>query len=138
LQLKLHAVAAHVALPFAGATQLMPQLPQFVGSLVASTHEAPQRVGVGAEQPVEQAPPAHTGVAPTHARAQAPQVVAAARSASQPFAGSPSQSAKPGAHAKPHVEPSHVANPLAGASHGVQLAPQDASDPSDTQTSPHR
>lgn len=136
--MKLHAVALHVALPFVGTAQLAPQPPQLAGSLVVSVHEAPQRTGKGALQPLEQVPLAHTGVAPLHVRVQSPQVVGAARSASQPLVATPSQFAKPLAQLKPHVEPSQVATAPAGAAQGVQLAPHDDSNVSETQRSPHR
>ena len=59
----------------------------------------PQRVGVAAEQPVTQlAPPSaawHRGARSVQRWPQAPQVEGVVRSASQPFAEAPSQSAKP-------------------------------------------
>ncbi len=50
----------------------------------------------------------HCGVPPLHRLAHVPHVAAVARSASQPFAAMPSQSAKPVTHANPHAVPSHV------------------------------
>src|SRR5690242_4799298 len=57
---------------------------------------------------------------------QAPQLFASVRvSTSQPFAGSPSQSAKPGLHAKPHAPAVHVATALATvAVHATPQPPQ--------------
>jgi hypothetical protein len=137
LQAKPQVLALHVALPFAGAGQPAPQPPQLAGSLAVSTHEPPQGTGVGAVQPLEHVPPAHTAGAP-QTRAHVPHVADAARSASQPLAVSPSQSAKPLAQLKPQLVPSHVAIAPSGALHGAQLAPHDDSEVFETHTSPHR
>lgn len=137
---KPHALAVHVALAFAGAAgQGAAQPPQFAGSLVVSTHAAPQRSGVAPPQPLEHAPLAHTGVAPEHMRSQTPQSLALPRLASQPLAGRPSQFAKFGSQVDPQATPLQVANALGGAVHGVQLlVPQFPSEVFETHRSPQR
>lgn len=122
----------------AGAVQPVPHAPQLAGSLIKSTHDPAQDVGVGVTQPLEQVPPEQIRVLPTHARVQLPHVSAAERSASQPLPGVPSQSAKPGEQSKPQAAPSHVATELAGATQGEQLVPQEESELLGTQTSPQR
>jgi hypothetical protein len=86
----------HTARPLAGAAQAFSQRPQAPGSEERSVQRAPQRVGVGAEQPethrVEVPSRAHRGMAPAHATTQLPQVRFVLRSASQPLRGSRSQS----------------------------------------------
>ena len=74
--------------------------PQLIGSLVVSTHEEPQSVGVpdGQPEPHANGPPpspcgTHTGVPPLHAEVQLPQCDAWETSVSQPLSGFPSQSA---------------------------------------------
>lgn len=116
----------------------MAHAPQCAGSRVVSTQAPPHAVGVGAAQPLAQAPLAHTGVAPEHPRPHVPHVEAVARSASQPLVAALSQSANPATHRKPHAAPSHVATAFAGAEHGVQLAPHEASEVFATHTSPQR
>jgi hypothetical protein len=116
----------HVALPWTGTAHTMPHAPQLFGSLVRSTHEFAQRVGVAPAQPeVQVCVPAleeHTGVAPAHALVQLPHVVAASSRVSQPGAGV--QSPRPGVHASPHIPAVHVAAAPGAAGHAWSHAPQ--------------
>ncbi|HVV17704.1 MAG TPA: hypothetical protein VHH90_10900 [Polyangia bacterium] len=71
--------------------QSWPQLPQFVGSVLVSTHFEPQRFGVGDVQLDEQVgvPPVveHNPSGATQAFVQLPQVCWRVRSVSQPSSG---------------------------------------------------
>jgi hypothetical protein len=102
--------------------------------------------GAHVAPPVHELPPVHTYAPPTkphvappvHALPQLPQFAPERRSASQPFAGLPSQLAKSGLQVNPHVLPLQLAVALAGVGHGVQLAPHVAGSLSDTQPAPQR
>ena len=60
-----------------------------------------------------------------HARPHAPQCAAVdERSTSQPLAGSPSQSPKPGRHVKPHALIAQTGSALGTAGHAIPHAPQ--------------
>jgi hypothetical protein len=87
----------HVGVPFAAPEQALPQAPQLFGSLAGLTQLPPQSVGVAPPQAPAHAGPApvsvQTGVAPEHTVPQLPQLAADESLASQPFIGSPSQSA---------------------------------------------
>jgi hypothetical protein len=84
--------------------QAAPQPLQLFGSLVVFTQRVPlQSVGVLAEQPVTQPVGEHTGAELPQAVGadevlQPPQFAGCVMSVSQPFLGSPSQSAKPTLH----------------------------------------
>src|SRR5204863_531092 len=72
--------------------------------------------------PVEQVPPPQVV---QQRLPQAPQLPASlSRSTSQPSAGSPSQSEKPGSQVKPQAAPSQVAVACAGAGQAVPVGPQ--------------
>jgi len=138
LQAKLQTLLLHVALLLGGGAHTVVQSPQRSGSLVVSTHDIPHSVGTAASQPLEHAPPLHTGVPPVHTRVHEPHVAGAVRFASQPLPAAPSQSAKPAAQAKPQAVPLHVEKAFAGASQGVQLFPQEASESFDRHAPPQR
>ncbi len=97
-----------------------------------SAQSPPQRVRVAPEQPLlhENDAPSleHSGVAPEHTVLHAPQWLARERSASQPFATMPSQSAKPGSQAPSRTQrPARHATALVtceSATHSVPHAPQ--------------
>ena len=75
---------------------------------------------------------------PLHEVAHVPQCAGSTRrSASQPVAGSPSQSAKPAWHVKPQRTPSHVAVELGVPPHGVHDAPHVAGSSLGTHDAPH-
>ena len=128
----------HVALLLGGGAHIVVQSPQRSGLLVVSTHDIPHSVGIAASQPLEQAPPVHTGVPPEQIRVHDPHVAGAVRSASQPLLATPSQSAKPAAQPKPQAVPLHVAKAFPGATHGAQLFPHEASESFDRHASPQR
>ena len=129
--------AVQVAVAPIGALQACPHPPQFA-TLVEVSAQAPAQ-SVGAEPPQTLTQPkesgvvpagAHTGVAPRQPTPQLPQCAGCERSASQPFAGLPSQSAKPTAHAEVHAPPAQAALECGGvvqaASHEPQFARSDA------------
>jgi hypothetical protein len=89
-----HAAEVHVATVPGGDGQTVPQTPQLAGSLDLSVHLLPHFASGSVQVAVHPVGP-QTGVPPEHDVPQAPHVAALARSASQPFAGLPSQSAHP-------------------------------------------
>jgi hypothetical protein len=110
LHVYVHWPAVQALLLFATVGQAMLQPPQWFSLVAGSTHSAPQRRGAVVGQPVvhaNEAPlGAQTGAVAGQTALHAPQLVAFERSASQPFAGFLSQSAKPGSHAAiAHVRP---------------------------------
>jgi hypothetical protein len=64
------------------------------------------------------------GVVPLHAVVQLPQCAGSPRLASHPFEADPSQSAKPGAHAMPHVIAVHAGDAFGAVAQAVPHAPQ--------------
>ena len=127
-QVNPHAPAAQVGAAFARAGHTVPHAPQFVTAVRVSTSQpsarAPSQSANPAVQARPHAPAVHTGAAlagVAQAVAQAPQWASDVRvSTSQPFAASPSQSAKPAAQAKPHAPAAQVGVALAraGGRHG--------------------
>ena len=119
LHAKPHTLAVHVGVALATLGQIMPQAPQFSGSVVGSTQLVPQASGAGDthEAMHDAVVPTiwHKGAAPEHASVHEPQVAGKARFASQPFVGFVSQSAKPTLHVKPHTTPLHDATAFAAA-----------------------
>jgi hypothetical protein len=85
----------HVATEPEAAVHGWPHVPQLDGSLERSMHRPVPQLAVGAAHDATHPPEAQSGVAPEQEVAQLPQVCALVRSASQPFVGSPSQSAHP-------------------------------------------
>jgi len=119
--------AAQVGRALASAGHTLPHAPHSVTSDWRSTHDIPQRVWAAAQPdtqtfPVGAAP--HTGVAPEHARPQAPQLPTASSAASQPLIASLSQSAKPGWQVIPQRPPAQLPAALARAGHAAPQAPQ--------------
>jgi hypothetical protein len=106
-----------------------PHAPQLEGSLVVSMHPLVQQV-----RPVEQAgPPLQPittqrpaeHVAPVgQTTPHIPHEVLDPRLDSHPFANEPSQSPKPGAQTRPHIDPVHVAREFAPDGHVMPQPPQ--------------
>jgi hypothetical protein len=126
-----HAPAVQVARPLAGTGHAWPHIAQLAGSFCVLVHRPLH------SEPVAEQPVLHTGVAPELSQngaalvqtvVHAPQCADVRRSASQPLAGSRSQSAKPGLHVNAHAVPSHVAVALAGAAQGAHALPQVATE----------
>jgi hypothetical protein len=124
---KPHALAAHVAVAFAGAGQLVPHAPQWAAVVRVSVSQPLAAMPSQLPKPVTHAKPhalaAHVGVAfagVAQIVPHAPQLVADARvSTSQPFAATPSQSAKPMAQTKVHADAAQRGEALAGAGHAL-------------------
>ncbi len=109
-----HALDTHTALAFAKGPHTVPHAPQFPGSTLVTVHAAPHSV-LPVPQLAAHVPAVHT-VPPPHTRGipdteQAPQLALSVFVfTSQPFAGLPSQSAKPALHAPiAQVPAAHVA-----------------------------
>lgn len=118
-------VPSQVAVPRSGAVHGV-QLEPHDAMLEFETHALPQRWNP-ALQMKAQAPPAQLAVPFTgdvQRVSQRPQVAGAARSASQPLEGSPSQSAKPARQRKPQRIPSQVLSAFAAVGHGEHEVPQ--------------
>lgn len=114
-----HTPAAHVGAAWT-ARQGRSQAPQSLSVLVVSTQRVPH-ITAGATQAATQPVALQSGVAPLHVVAQAPQLVALESDASQPFAGSVSQSSQPAWQlAISHPLAPHRATACAR----LQLAPQ--------------
>ncbi len=121
------APATHDLEPFGRAGQTVPQTPQWSGLVATTAHSIPQRAWV-AEHPLSQTLESprveQRGVAPEQRFPQAPQLATAVRSASQPFVGLPSQSAKPRAQLTPQRPARQVAADCGPAGQAVPQAPQ--------------
>jgi hypothetical protein len=109
----------------------VPHAPQFIALLSAVSQPfaafASQSPNPAAQAPTPHAPATHAGVAfaAAHAVPHAPQFARSVRVfASQPFAATRSQSAKPGAHTIAHVPPSHTLVAFAPDAQRVPHAPQ--------------
>jgi hypothetical protein len=102
LHVKPQRPAAQVVVAFATSGHFAAQPPQCVVLVSGSTHSAPHRSGVAAEQPFVHAKLAplawQFGAAAGQGALHAPQVAGFERSVSQPSAGSELQSAQPGSH----------------------------------------
>lgn len=75
-------------------------------------------------QPVEPPEVRQSGVGSAQRRAQLPQCSAVSMEVSQPFSGSPSQSAKPALQANTQAPSVHALSALARDGHGSQRSPQ--------------
>src|SRR5512140_1116187 len=117
-----HAPPAHVGSLLAPEPQTFEHAPQFVTDVCVSTHDVPHGdvpLGHAPTQPVGE----HSAVGATHLTLQDPQFAGADRSASQPVAGSPSQSARPCAHVSgTHLPATHLAVAVSGSEHGMHAA----------------
>jgi hypothetical protein len=117
LQSKSQVLAEHVDWAWPTAGQACPQVEQFLASVEVSVHAEPQSAVESGHVATHWKPPstaAHLPVAPEQLRVHDPQCETMVRSASQPFSGLPSQSAKPGAHAeasKAHAPTLHAIVP---------------------------
>ena len=114
-----HAPASQRASPFVPAGHAFPQRPQLRGSLCVSTH-TPLHTAPEQASAVHVARPStseHCGVGAAHRVEHDPQRSGVVSEVSQPLEASPSQSPKPGRHAKPQALIAHVAIALAGAAH---------------------
>jgi hypothetical protein len=88
----------HVAIDPVAAVHAVPQTAQFAGSLDRSTHRPVPQFARGAVHVATHPLGLNKDAVPLHAIPQLPHVCGLVRSASQPFVGSPSQSAHPGLH----------------------------------------
>jgi hypothetical protein len=98
LQANEHALLTHVAVACAtDVVHTLLHVLQFFESLVGSTHDVPQRVGVFEGQPdahmYELPDPAQLGVPPAQAIPHAPQLLAVSTGVSHPLSGPPLQCA---------------------------------------------
>jgi len=118
LQTKPHTELAHVAVPWAGAVQTMPQPPQLWVLLVVSTQLPPQLVCPCGHE-TTQLPPAHTWFAPQTVP-QAPQLFLSLCSLTQAVP----HAEKAASQEMPHCAFWQVAPPFAGAGQEVPQAPQ--------------
>jgi hypothetical protein len=91
-----HFAFAQAGSAFASAGQLVWQLPQCEGLLFASMQELPHWVSPAGH--VDKQPPLAQTCPLLQVTEHDPQCATSDRSVSQPFAGLPSQSARPGAH----------------------------------------
>jgi hypothetical protein len=132
LQSKAHAPPRHAeTLPGRDAHPLE-QPPQFVSDDEVSVSQPfdafASQSASGRMQAFVHIPETHAAVAPgpaTQAVPHEPQSESvSSRFVSQPFAGSPSQSAKGATHANPHDPALHVETALAGSGHTLPHAPQ--------------
>ncbi len=123
---------AQAAVPWAGAGQAVPQVPQCAVLVRTSVSQPVPDIMSQSPKPdsqaaTAQAPITHDGVPceAEHATSHMPQWSALVRrSTSQPFSGLMSQSAKPSSQVKPHTPAPQVARAWAGVGHARPHAPQ--------------
>jgi len=118
---------AHVRVVFERSGHAIAQVPQWVTEVMMSTQEPAHRVSAVAHPEMQVRVPLttlQTGAAPPHEVPQRPQLAGAVRSASQPFNGFMSQSAKPVVQAIPHVPAAQVVVELARSAHALPHRPQ--------------
>jgi hypothetical protein len=124
--------AAHVAVAPMTAPHDRPHIPQLVGLERVSTSQPSDALPLQSAKPAMQvnphAPVVHVAVAlagAMHARPHIPQFATATRvSTSQPFAGLPSQSAKPVLHRNEQTAALQTGDALARAGHAAPHPPQ--------------
>jgi hypothetical protein len=118
--------ASQRASPLAPVAQTFPQAPQLRASVIVST-QAPAQMAPpqgSAVQAMRPSTVAQAGVGAAHRVVQAPQRSGVVSEASHPFEASPSQSPKPGRHAKPHAPAVQVGIALAGVGQALSQRPQ--------------
>lgn len=110
-----------------GSVHSTPHPPQWFTSAVVFRHVPEQFVSPPGHV-CPHTPDTHTAPPPTaaaHDRRHIPQLLVSTRvSTSHPLFGSPSQSAKPGAHAKRHTPPEQLTVALARGAHALPHPPQ--------------
>jgi hypothetical protein len=131
---------AHAPITHGSGPHETPHAPQCWAFEVVSAQTLPQvasPVGQGVQRPITQA--AESPRAAAQARPQTPQwLVEFDVAVSQPFAVSPSQSPKPGAHTTRHAPETQTGAAFAPAVHATPQAPQlDGSFETSTQRSSH-
>jgi hypothetical protein len=114
----LHTPVMHTPVAFGALEQTVPHVPHEIALFCKSASHPfdamPSQFAKFVTHAMPHAPLVHAGVAfvaPEHTVGHVPQWFTSVRKfASQPFAATPSQSAKPGVHATEHMPAVHAAN----------------------------
>jgi hypothetical protein len=133
---------AHVATAFFGVGHAFVQLPQCEGEELTSMHDDPHAVVDPGQETTQPPWPNAQNIPVVHLVAQLPHVSGSVRSASQPSAGSPLQSARPFVHVVGAQRPasSHFTEAAKGSEQRSQEVPPHPNAGSDasTHSSPQR